>query len=253
MATMTLRALRVLIAESLNEDAHPVSEEQAKQLLKKFPKGLRKLGIDPNRVDSLPNLGTGTHGTALDLGNGKVLKITDDQKEAQVAAALKGKDLSNIVRYYAVFSFKDSPFFGVLQEKLKPLPKEVGNEFNEALVATGLPIWIKRAAGDFENAKKLTKEYVLSQIKKKFAGRENSPEAQQYARGINEKWNLLIKKFGLRDMFNTLTQLGIDFHDYHAGNLMQREDGSLVLIDLGMSKLRGGHGDIETMNQAAMR
>jgi hypothetical protein len=244
MVIMTLRRLRLIL-----EGNTPIDEKQSIELLKRYPKALRRIGVDVNRLDSLPVLGTGTRGTAFDLGNGKVLKVTNDDREAAAASMMVGKDLKNIVHFYAVWKFKDTSFYCVLQEKLQPLPKEQAERFNDALVATGLPIWIKRANGSWDEAKKLTKEYIISQVKKRFSDNMNSPQAQEFARGINEKWNMLIKHFGLRDMFNTLTELGIDFHDYHAGNVMVRADGTLVLIDLGMSKIRGQGGDIETISQ----
>jgi hypothetical protein len=248
MATMTLRTLRRLLSEALLlEENQPIDAEQAMQLMKKFPKGMKKMGVNP---DALRKIATGTRGTAFDAGNDKVFKVTNDEKEAQAASVMVGKDIKNIVHFYGVCRFGDTPFYGIMQEKLEPLPKEASNAFNKALVATGLPIWIKRAEGNWDNAKKLTKQYILEQVKKKFSDNLNSPDAQAYARGINEQWNLLVTKFGPRDMFNTLTQLGIDFHDYHAGNLMQRADGTMVLIDLGMSKVSGGGGNIETINQA---
>lgn len=233
------------------EDNQPVSDADAKQLLKRFPKGLTRLGLSPDKVDSLQVLGTGTRGTAFELGD-KVLKVTNDAQEAQAAAMLVGKDIKNVCRYFAVVKFGDTDNYGIVQEKLKPLPANSAKEFNDALVATGLPIWIKRANGSWDEAKRLTKEYILSQVKKKFSDNMNSPKAQEYARGINAKWNDLVHKFGLRDVFQTLTELGIDFHDYHAGNLMVRDDGTLVLIDLGMSKIRGGGGKIDTLTQASL-
>jgi predicted unusual protein kinase regulating ubiquinone biosynthesis (AarF/ABC1/UbiB family) len=85
-------------------------------------------------------------------------------------------------------------------------------------------------------------------VRKKFRDDLGSDEAKAYASDINQKWNVLVTRFGLRDMFNVLTELGIDFHDYHAGNMMLREDGTLVLIDLGMSKVKSP-GKIDTISE----
>ncbi len=248
MMVMTLRRFKRLVAEAIIREDAPVDAGQAQELIKKFPKGMKKYGIDASKADSLKVLGTGTRGTAFDIG-GKVLKVTNDSKEAEAAAVMVGKDVKNIVNFYAVWRFGDTPFYGITQEKLQPLPPDQGKAFNDALVATGLPIWIKRAQGSWDNVKSLTKQHILDQVKKKFKDNVNSPEAQQYAKGINEKWNTLVRTYGLRDMFNTLTEYGIDFHDYHAGNMMMRGDGTLVLIDLGMSKIRGGGGQIQAMTE----
>jgi len=246
MAFMTLGKLRSLLSEA----SGPIDAEQAKGLLDKFPKGLAGLGINAKNAGSFAVLGTGTRGTAFDVGGDRVLKVTNDEHEAQAAAVLVNKDIKNIVRVYAVVHFGDTPYYGILQEKLQPLPADVANEFNDALVATALPIWIKRANGSWDEVKKLTKQYILKQVKEKFGlDKLNTPQAQQFAQNINSKWNELVNKYGLRDIFKTLTELGIDFHDYHAGNMMVRDDGTLVLIDLGMSKIRGA-GKISTITQA---
>lgn len=249
MMIVTFRRLRALIREAVLREAEAVDAGQAKELLKKFPKGMQKLGVDVNKVDSLPVLGTGTRGTAFDIGGDKVLKVTNDDKEASAASVMVGKDIKNIVHFYGVYRLGDTPFYAVLQEKLQPLPADQGEAFNKALVATGLPIWIKRAEGSWDKVKELSKQHIADQVKKKFKGNLNSPEAQEYIKNVNEKWNSLVKQYGIRDMFKTLTELGIDFHDYHAGNMMQRQDGTLVLIDLGMSKIRGGGGQIQAMTE----
>lgn len=254
MVMMTLKRLRVLLAEaSLAEDgpkrAPPIGKDMASRIVSKFPKGMARLGIDVKAVSEM-EAWTGTNGTAFDLGNGKVLKITRDQKEAATSAVLIGKELTNVVRIYAVWRFKDTNFYGILQEKLEPLPDADGKAFNDALIATRLPVWIHKSGYDFERAKEMTKHHILSQVKEKFKDNANSPEAQKFAHSINDKWNMLVKRFNMREMFNTLKQLGIDFADFHAGNLMRRSDGTLVLIDLGQSKVTGGGGDIDTITQS---
>lgn len=254
MVTMTLKRLRTLLAEALlTEDGPtrkpPVGKGMALQIVSKFPKGMAKMGIDVGSLSGLQSW-TGTNGTAFDLGNGKVLKVTRDQKEAATSAVLVGKELANVVRIYAVWRFKDTDFYGILQEKLEPLPDAEGKAFNDALIATRLPVWIHKSGYDFEKAKEMTKQHILSQVKEKFKDNVNSPEAQKFAHAINDKWNMLVKKFSMRDMFNTLKQLGIDFADFHAGNLMRRADGTLALIDLGQSKITGGGGNIDTITQS---
>ena len=245
----SVRKVRLIISEAfLNEaDGSTTDESSAKEILKKFPKGMKALGI--NNVDSLKVLGIGTRGTAFDMGGGKVLKITNDEKEAGAASVLLGKKINNIVNFFAVKKLKDTPYYVIVQEKLQPLSPEHSKAFNDALVMTGLPIWIKRASGSWETAKKLTKDYILSQVKKKFPDKFDSPEAKAFATSANKSWNTLVNTYGLKEMFSTLTDLGIDFHDYHAGNMMQRDDGTLVLIDLGMSKIRASGGDVEMITQ----
>lgn len=240
-----LGRLRSLVRESLLIEG-PIDPDQSKQLIKKFPKGMAALGIDPQKADKLQVLGTGNRGTALDLGD-KVLKVTNDSKEAEAASVIAGKDIKGIVRVYDVWQFGDTGAFGITQEKLQPLSKQEADEFNKALVSTGLPIWIKRSGGSWDKAKELTKQHVADQIKKKF-GSFSSPEAKAFAKAANEQWNMLVNKFGLKNTFQTLVSLGIDFHDYHAGNMMKRDNGDLVLIDLGLSRIQGA-GKVKAINE----
>lgn len=226
-----------------------INADNAKEILKRFPKGMQKIGITSKNIDSLSVLGVGTHGTAFELPDGKVLKITNDFKEASAAAALLGKNVKNIVNFYDAWQFGDTGIFGILQEKVEQLSSSEGEAFNKALIATAAPLWIKRAGGSWDTVKKLTKQHIVDSVKKKFKNNLNSPEAQQFVKNINEQWNLLVSKYGIKDMFETLNALGIEFHDYHAGNMMQRNDGTIVLIDLGISNVKG-NGKLKTMTES---
>jgi hypothetical protein len=244
---LSIKRLRSVIHEALireNDESKPVNPEQAKEVLKKFPKGAKKLGI--HDVDSLQTLGTGTQGTAF-LAGDKVLKITKDAKEAHAASVLVGQHYKNIVNFYGVWSLGDTGLYAVLQEKLLPLPSDEAKAFDNALVQTGVPVWIKRAGGDWDKVKQLTKDHVSSVVKEKFKTFD-SPEAKEFVKKANESWNSLTRKYGIKDMFDTLNKAGIHFADYHAGNMMKREDGTLVLIDLGLSNVKGT-GNIQTITQ----
>lgn len=237
---------------SINEAPAAVTPDIARELIQKFPKGMAKMGISATKADSLQPMGIGTHGVALDLGN-RVLKITNDAQEAAVANILKGKNLPNIVDFYSVWSFGDTGYFGITQEKLLSLPKDVSKKFNNALVATGLPVWLRTSSGDWNKIKEKVKNYIIRQVKKKFPENYNSKEAREFVNSVNNQWNLLVKEYKIRDLVNTLNNLGIDFHDYHAGNMMKRPDGTLVLIDLGISKITGSPGTVETIEERLRR
>jgi hypothetical protein len=244
----TIKHVRKLIREAANSS--PVDASQSTEILAKFPKFLEKIGVSD--VGSLKTIATGTRGTALETPDGKVLKVTNDEKEAAASAALTGLggDVPGVVKVYGVWNLGDSNVFAILQEKLVPISDAEGKEFNSALVITAVPLWIPKSGGDWAVVKEKTKAHIAAKAKKDFAG-VSSPEAQEFVKKANTAWNLLVTKFHLRDLFQTLTAIGIDFHDYHAGNMMKRPDtGELVLIDLGMSKVRGKGGRIETVTEA---
>jgi serine/threonine protein kinase len=245
MIITTLKQLRKIIAETILLENAVVSAEDAANIVKKFPKGLKKLGIDSDNFAKYKVLGTGTRGTAFLVGD-KVFKITNDDKEAQAASLIQGKNVKSLVNVYAVVHFADTPYYGILQEKLNPLPDDIGKTYNNALVKTAVPVWIAKSSGSWDKVKELTKEHIQREVKKKFGDDTSSDEVKEYVKSVNEAWNMLVNKFYIRDMFNTLQELGIRFHDFHAGNLMMRDGGQLVLIDLGMSKV-SGKGKIDSL------
>jgi hypothetical protein len=247
----TVGHIRKLIKEAINSS--PVDASQSTQLLSKFPKFLEKIGVSD--ASSLKTIATGTRGTALETPDGKVLKVTNDEKEAAASAALTGLggDVPGVVKVFGVWQLGDSNVFAILQEKLEPISDADGKEFNSALIATAVPLWMAKSGGDWSVVKEKTKSHIAAKAKKDFGG-ISTPEAQEFVKKANAAWNLLVTKFHLRDLFQTLTAIGIDFHDYHAGNMMKRPDtGELVLIDLGMSRVRGKGGRIETVTEAIKR
>jgi len=234
---------------AISEGGGAVDAETAKELIKKYATGLKDIGINVDNVESFPVLGIGTHGTAFEVGPNRVLKITNDPQEAAVANALLNSELPNIVKFYDIWSFGKTGLFGILQEKLEPLPSAEAKTFNDALIATGLPVWIKNADGDWKKAHSLTKQYIKRSVAKKFAD-PASTEAEEFEAELERQLYILSWKYGIEDMFDTLTSLGIDFHDYHAGNMMRRKDGTLVLIDLGISKIKDAGGPVRNLDEA---
>jgi hypothetical protein len=254
---MKMRAdrLRLIIEGNLLLMEGAVGGDYAREIMLRFPRGMEAIGIPSHSVESLPVVGTGTHGTAFETPDGRIIKVTNDSKEAQAAATLLGQFIPSIVNYYDVWEFGDTGLFGLLQEKLVPLEKPEAQAFNDALVATGLPVWIRRAPGDWDKVKELTKRHILNKVRKKFPDEHNSPAAQRFAHEANAQWNMLVTRYRVKDMFETLSGLDIDFHDYHAGNLMKRPGtGELVLIDLGISVIRtGAGGTMRSMTERRMR
>lgn len=202
-----------------------VDEPEALQIAQKFSKALGKKGID---VRSLKPIAAGTRGVAFDAGNDKVLKITGDDREASASSRLQGSTSESLVKIYDVWQFSGIDAYGILQEKLADLSAAEVKEFNNALILTRFPIFLAKSGYDWDAAKNDMKEYARDAIK------SGKVAPQQF----NDAWGTLVK-FGMRKIHDALGELGISFHDYHGGNLMKRSDGSVVLIDPGMSKVAG--------------
>jgi hypothetical protein len=242
-----------LIREMLLREARQVGDQEARELMKKFSKGLQTIGIQPDSIDSLKNLAAGTRGVVYDLGD-RVLKITPDENEAAAASMIAGKDLPSLARYYDVVRLGDTGVYALTLENLDPLSDEEGKKFNNALVKTRLPLFIVKAGYDFDKAKELTKQFIKSDLEKKYkSGKLDVDGAKAEYNQFNEVWNYLSKQYNIRGLCETFGKLGIDFHDYHAGNFMLRKDGTLVLVDPGMSKIKGSPGEIKTISEMFRR
>lgn len=245
MLFTTVRGLRNLIKEA---KVQGISEIQAKKVMLKYPIGMKKIGLSSEQIKSLSPLGIGTRGVAFALGD-KVLKITNDKAEAEASSVLKNANNPSLTQYYKIWEFGNTGIYGIIQEKLNPLPENEGQIFNRALVKTRLPIWIAKSNYNFDKAKVMAQKYLKDTLKKKLEKGDISKEQiPNWMEDVNTAWNLMSSTYNMRNLVKTLGEFGIKFHDYHAGNIMQRDDGSLVLIDIGMSKIQG-NTNVETIEE----
>lgn len=163
---------------------------------------LRKHGI----VD-VGMLGSGTDGIAFELQNGRVLKITTNKPEAEAANKVlnqfKGSAPKNIVQIFEVFYFTKA---------------QVPQQQKEAIEDKTAPGKIPKSVAQQSNAPQ--------------------PAAQQTSDESQTQLNNFIKiaqEFKLPDMMMQLSKLGIQFSDFHDGNIMKRKNGEYVINDLGRS------------------
>lgn len=226
-----------------DENVSKVDIPTAKKLLKKY-KNLLKSKKNLDVGDNPAVFGSGTRGVAFNIGGNRALKVTADKQEAVAANKLKNLKLKHVYRVDDVFRLRDEHVYCIVQEALTKMPGSsddassvtgMAAEFNKALIETGFPVFINRAAYDWDKAKELVKAYVHKKIK-------SYPKDTQMARfeEHNKLWNDLASKWHVKDMVKELASAGVKFHDYHAGNIMMRKDGTPVLIDIGYSKVEGG-------------
>lgn len=182
-------------------------------------------------------LGTGTQGTAYDLGGGRVLKVTDDHNEAIAALKLKGKSYKRLAKIFDVFRFKDGPY-GILQEKLSPLNPQEKKEFDEALILTAVTSGIKRFH-TWEKGVEDVYSWRIPDLMKRMKLSYDDPKAKSLHQQVDAALDLLEKKYGLPEINKELLSAGIQFYDYQAANLMKR-GSDYILIDTGLSKVEGG-------------
>lgn len=234
-----------VLKEDNDKKASKAESLSALDVMKRFRGSLKKKGLTKFGKP----IGQGTRGVVFPVGGGNVLKVTGDEKEASASSAIKGLNVDGVVKIHDVFKFGDHPFYGILQEKLQPLPKDVVKKLNEAFGLTQFPLVLKKSGYDWdkavENVEQHTKN-MFTGIAKKYPGREKQMEER--AQQVLKSFFNIIDEYNIRNYFDALKKVGIDFHDFSGDNLMVRpSDGSIVLIDLGYSKMSRG-GNVDTLS-----
>lgn len=227
-------------------------EQDANSVIRAFSDKLQKKGIN---VSNLKKLGSGTKGVAFDMGD-RVLKVTKDRREAQTSGYIIGKQLPNVVNIFDVFKFPGIDWYGVILEKLNPLPKEAADKLTNAVTQTKFPYYLSKAPNDnWNEAMKLMAKSLMSEFTGQAYKEIPDADPKNGGQGVNDpriknylqseimttvnNFNKLTQEYKMRPLFKTLKSLGITFYDFHGGNYGLRDDGTLVLFDLGLSKSPG--------------
>lgn len=211
-----------------------VDPEQGEELLKIHADNIKKkrgFTINNPRL-----LGKGTRGAAYSIGGGKVAKVTNDKTEAVAMQKVKDGKFKHVVRVFDVFRFRDTELFCIVQEELKPLDVEENNELNGIIGTTALPKMLELHGGQWEPAR----EAMIQMFHKQMDSIQDPQEKKDYDAQVRGHWKLMKDKYGIVDMVKELEKNGITFFDFHGGNVMKRQGGEYVLIDLGFSKVSGG-------------
>jgi hypothetical protein len=190
-----------------------VDQYQALRLLDKYGESLEKAGVNISGMPRVLGGDKGAQGTPLDIG-GTVLKFTRDRTEANASYRIKGQKLKNVANVYNVYELGDEHIYVIHQELLDPIDSEIKRywpEIKEAIDEIAL-------YDDFEDAKKRLENEIL------FIGDQNLKKKIYDAgmQAINGAMELRKNK--------------ISVNDRHDENVMQRMDGTLVLIDLGITR-----------------
>lgn len=174
-------------------------------------------------------LGKGYYGRVFDLGNGKVLKMTKDKKEAILTSLLIGKKSKYIVNVFRVFVFKtyDLMWF-IEEEKLQPIKQSIENEIEDSGLADA-----------FNNYFEGFNQHDYNQIIFIDNQLNNAPENKE------------IKKF-IRNMLGAAIELKrnkVDFRDFHVGNIMYDPKKEVYkIIDLGITSTKNDKNNLEILD-----
>ncbi len=180
-----------------------------------------KIGIN---VMGAKRLGSGAFGNAYLLKDGKVLKITKDTDEAVISNFLINKNAAYIVKIFNVVKLpileSGEQIYAILQEKLSPLSSNKGTML--------------------ENNIKLLKKLIGGSDPFIFTNKS----WEEIKKIVNEKDTKntinFLEKIGFANICNNLKELKIKYVDFHSGNFMLRNDGTLVLIDIGADSTNFG-------------
>jgi serine/threonine protein kinase len=196
----------VEVYKSVVESFDPIEMEK---VLQKWDEKLKSLNLKP-----VSELGEGTQGVAYALEDpNKVLKVTEDSREANAAQKIVGKKYKHIYEVYRVFQFDSSGFFGIVQERLKRV--EGDTEISAINAVKGL-------LNDFHKSGAKDEE-LLQEIDHIIQKEISDPKGQKIAKDLA---NGMIE----------LKKIGIEYSDLWLPNIMQRNNGDYVIIDLGYSR-----------------
>lgn len=187
------------------------------EIFRQFEKTLSRYDID---LGSIRFLGKGDNGAAYDVGNGKVMKITLDQTEAESAKSIVGRKFENIHEIFAVLKLGDTGKYFILQENLTQLSKAEKSKLSKLFDAVTL-----------EDAARMSNTWdgMIAASHKNVDEFENG---DQKMHAQVERAYEALKAFHVDKMVAQLNEAGIRFFDFHPGNVMKRGN-SFVLIDLG--------------------
>jgi hypothetical protein len=174
-------------------------------------------------------LGRGTRGTTYALDSKVALKLTTDESEALASEKIRETPVDKVVEIYDVFSLAGTQYFCIVQERLQPLEPPLAAELKKIFTNFDL--------GDYLQGNGYDPDAVIKMAEADVAEMHDHGDFAK-ARALNDQLNRL-KELGLFDMARELKKAGIQFHDYHDGNLMLRGK-ELVVIDLGKSRVAGG-------------
>lgn len=211
--------------DQVAESAEPTTQKTIKrpeEVVKYFRDKLLKRGYD---VTSQV-LGQGSRGTVFALADGKAIKITDDTRESEAALKIKttGSEFKHFAKIYDVFKFPLPALrsFGIVQEKLLQLDRDFERQLRAALTSF-------RDVLAFPRGQKFSWEFSKEQFTNKWIDVNGKDFVEKNLKFMEDN--------NIDKIIDELKNLGIAFNDYHSGNFLRRKDGTLVLIDIGYSKV----------------
>lgn len=200
---------------------------------------MKRIGLPDKNFESMISLDSGEQGTVYSMGDGaRVLKVTRDATEANSSIKLVGKKAKTIATIFDVFGMRtgrmsatskwvklSKSIYGILQEELETPDRDWG------LLGTA---WYNFRSDEDEAG-----GYSEESLNRHFETPINAKNVQRFAEwveshnvdGLPGNWLPWLQLVA-----SELKAAGIVFRDLHPGNIMKRQNGDHVLIDLGVSR-----------------
>jgi len=173
-------------------------------------------------------LGFGSQATVFPVEKDRVLKVTEDRSDALAMNVTKSKGLKHVAKVFDVFRFPsvgEAERWGIVMERLTPIPKKQASALSEAFVGCFLTDLTNTEVpmGDWKSTLRRLREFQT----------KNPKDKRDFDGSL-----ALLEKFQIPDIVDELHANGIDCRDFHPDNIMVRSDGSYAMIDLGFSTVR---------------
>lgn len=109
------------VDEIIDEDQSDYITRDGEKIYKKTPKDLREKILKHFNVENATYLNSGYFGDVFDIGNNKLLKITNDANEAKNAKKIIGKNLEYVANIYNAYKilWDNLPYYILFIEKIK--------------------------------------------------------------------------------------------------------------------------------------
>lgn len=161
-------------------------------------------------------------GTAFTLKSGKVLKLTEDSYEAQIAEYLRKKDFRYVISYYDVRKIighpnqRDNNIYAIVMDKITPLTKILEQEMDFDLRLEIDLAWSHLQIEDYKTISIDFNKFPFRWIK--------SPVAKKF---FQENWHRI------RLILKDCHKMGFKSDpDFHIKNVGVTDDGRWVFFDL---------------------
>lgn len=174
-------------------------------------------------------IGEGTYGMAYDVGDDKILKITNDVSEAGNANKLRRKPITkHIINYYdvRVVRIGDEKYYSIAMDKVQPITDKEHKLFYSD---------IYKKYFDPTISDKDVFNYVLDYLEKYETEEYFDDSLRFYKEKLEPQRQSILKEF---------KKYGIPTNDAHVGNVGFDDEGNFVYFDIGVKPMRGKIGKI---------